>query len=147
MTTEQEQVVQRIVLEGFGTGDLDVIDLLVAQRVTEHQYGLSGDRERLKQAIAGLRQAFPDDTAYDGEKVWGHFRARGTHVGPFRGHGPTGRAFCSSQRSRPDEISHWDTPQLGVWIGPQACPHRRPPARLLVYRSSSRAVVTACVDG
>lgn len=96
MATEQEQVLRRIVLEAFGAGDLDVIDELVAEHVIEHQYGLPAEREGLKRAIAGLRRAFPDlsytvlGTTFDGEKVWGHFRARGTNVGPFHGMEPTG---------------------------------------------------------
>lgn len=96
MATEQEQVLRRIVLEAFGAGDLDVLDELVAEQVIEHQYGLPRDREGLKRAIAGLRRAFPDlsysviATTFDGEKVWGHFRARGTHLGPFHGREPTG---------------------------------------------------------
>jgi predicted ester cyclase len=96
MTTEQEQVLRRIVLEAFGAGDLDVLDELVSEQVIEHQYGLPRDREELKQAIAGLRRAFPDlsysviATTFDGEKVWGHFRARGTNLGPFYGSEPTG---------------------------------------------------------
>jgi predicted ester cyclase len=96
MAAEQEQVLRRIVLDAFGAGDRDVLDELVAERVIEHQYGLPGDREGLKRAIAGLRRAFPDlsydviATTYDGEKVWGHFRARGTNLGSFHGREPTG---------------------------------------------------------
>jgi predicted ester cyclase len=99
MTTEQEQVLRRIVLEAFGAGDLDVLDELVSEQVIEHQYGLPRDREGLKRAIAGLRRAFPDlsysvvATTFDGEKVWGHFRARGTNLGPFQGREPTGLAM------------------------------------------------------
>ena len=136
MATEQEQVLRRIVLEGFGSGDLDMIDLLVAERVTEHQYAMSGDREGLKRAITGLRRAFPDlsytviDTAYDGEKVWGHFRAGGTHLGPFMGRGPTGRAFEIDviDVARVEDgrlVEHWGVPdrfalldQLGL-LGPR----------------------------
>lgn len=96
MPTEQEQVLTRIVLEGFGAGDLDVLDELVAEQFVEHQYGLPSDREGLKRAIAGLRRAFPDltytilGTTVDAEKVWGHFRAQGTNLGPFQGREPTG---------------------------------------------------------
>ncbi len=99
MTTEQEQVLRRIVLEGFGAGDLDVIDLLVAERVTEHQYGMSGDREGLKRAITGLRQhsrisPTPWSTRRTTARRYGFiFRARGTHLGPFQGRSPTGRTY------------------------------------------------------
>jgi predicted ester cyclase len=46
-----------------------------------------------------LRQAFPDlsyeviGTAFDGGRVWGHFRARGTNLGPFQGREATGRGM------------------------------------------------------
>ena len=39
------------------------------------------------------------DLIADGEKVVGRFRCSGTHLGPWRGHPPTGRRF-----ERVDEV-------------------------------------------
>jgi predicted ester cyclase len=138
MPTEQEQVLTRIVLEAFGAGELDLLDDLVAEQVVEHQYGLPSDREGLKRAIAGLRQAFPDlsytviGTTFDGDRVWGHFRARGTNLGPFQGREPTGLAMEIDviDVARVEDgrlVEHWGVPdrfalldQLGLLNRPRA---------------------------
>jgi len=71
--------------------------------VVEHQPGVppgSSGPERIKRLIGGLRGAFPDLTCEiqhlvaDGDLVWGHFRARGTHAGPFFNVSPTGKPIA-----------------------------------------------------
>jgi predicted ester cyclase len=128
-------VLVRIVLEAFGAGDVDVLDELVAERVIEHQYGLPGDREGLKRAIASLRRAFPDlsydviATTYDGEKVWGHFRARGTNLGAFHGSEPTGLEMEIDVIDvvRVDEgrlVEHWGVPDRFALLDQLGLLHR-----------------------
>ena len=71
----------------------------MAEDFVEHQQGLPQGREGLKDVIRDLRRAFPDlsyevvQMVADGEKVWGHFRARGTNEGPFMGNSPTGKTM------------------------------------------------------
>lgn len=101
-TTDTErnmEVLRRVIEEGFGKGNLAALDEVVAPEFVEHQPGLPPTREGLKAAIAGLRRVFPDltftieDMTADGDKVWGLFRARGTHRGEMMGLPPTGKSM------------------------------------------------------
>jgi predicted SnoaL-like aldol condensation-catalyzing enzyme len=62
-------------LEGFGQGDMSVLDEVVAEDFIEHQQGLPQGREGLKDVIRDLRRAFPDlsytvvQMVEDGDKV------------------------------------------------------------------------------
>jgi len=88
---------KRLLLEGFGGGDMSVVDEVVAEDLVEYQQGLPQGREGLKSVIRSLRRAFPDlsytvvQMVADEDKVWGHFRSRGTHEGTFMGQPPTGK--------------------------------------------------------
>jgi predicted ester cyclase len=90
---------KQLLLEGFGQGDMSVLDEVVAEDFIEHQQGLPQGKEGLKNVIRELRQAFPDlsytvvQMVEDGDKVWGYFRARGTNEGPFMGQQPTGKVM------------------------------------------------------
>jgi predicted ester cyclase len=101
--------------------------------------GASGP-ERIKRLISGLRGAFPDLTCemmhlvVDGDLVWGHFRARGTHTGPFLGVPPTGKSMavdvidiCRFADGR--IVEHWGVPdrlavleQVGAFTPPMPVP-------------------------
>ena len=93
------EVLRRVVEEGFGKGNLAVLDEVVAPTFVEHQYGMPSTREGLKGAIAGLRRIFPDLTVtmehmtVDGDKVWCCFRARGTQRGDMMGLPATGKTM------------------------------------------------------
>ena len=56
-------------------------------------------REGLKNVIRTLRHSFPDlsytvvQMVADEDKVWGHFRSRGTNEGSFMGQPPTGKTM------------------------------------------------------
>jgi predicted ester cyclase len=125
---------RRLLFEGFGGGDMSVLDEVVAPDFIEHQPGLPRGREGLKQVIRTLRQSFPDlsytvvQLVEDGDKVWGHFRGRGSHLGPFMGQAPTGKKmeidvidiarFVNGQM-----VEHWGVPdrfalllQLGLFL-------------------------------
>lgn len=98
MSAENIRRLRRILLEGFGKGNMSVLDELVAESFVEHQAEVPHQgREGLKSLIASLRRAFPDldysvvQMVDDGDKVWGHFRGTGTHQGMFMGNGGTGR--------------------------------------------------------
>ena len=87
---------RRLLEEGFGAGDLAVVDEVVSAQVVEHQFGIApADRDGVKAAITFLHRLAPDfrirveATAADGDLVWGRMTSRGTHTGPGLG-APTG---------------------------------------------------------
>jgi predicted ester cyclase len=90
MTAEQNKLlVRRLVEEAVNPGNLDVLDELA-----EGEMAVAARRW-----IGPFRDSFPDfrmeilDLVADGEKVAGHFRCSGTHLGEWMGHPPTGRRF------------------------------------------------------
>lgn len=133
-----QDVLRRVIEEGFNRGDYGALDECFASHYAERQFGLSSDLAGFKGDIAGLRRAFPDlhltieEMAADGDKVWARSTARGTHLGPFMGLPATGRAFeiavvdiCRFAGGR--IVEHWGVPdrfalmqQLGL------VPDRRP---------------------
>jgi steroid delta-isomerase-like uncharacterized protein len=98
-TEQNMKVLRRVIEEGFGQGNLAVLDEVIAPQIIEHQPGLPPTREGLKAVITELRRIFPDltftveDMTTDGDKVWGRFTARGTHRGEMMGHPPTGKSM------------------------------------------------------
>ncbi len=89
MSTEENMaIVRRLTEEGFGRGDLSVVDELVAPDYAYH--GVSGedpqkrDREWVKRIIRQLHEAIPDltisiaDTFAEGDRVVTRFVQRGT---------------------------------------------------------------------
>lgn len=97
VTTRSEAfvVLERILQEGFATGNTDIVDEVCSPDLIEHQFGLAGTgaeaRERIKQAIREVHAMMPDivytieDSVTSGDTVWLRGRARGTASGPFFG--------------------------------------------------------------
>jgi hypothetical protein len=108
MAGEQNTIaLRRLIEEGFGQGNLQVVDEVVDGALVEHQPGMEpANREGVKRAIRFLHTAFPDfqvsmqHMVADGELVWCHFTARGTHLGPFGHRPPTGRSMAIDARTR-----------------------------------------------
>jgi len=125
---ENVERLERLLLEGFGRGDMSVLDEVVAEEFIEHQQGMPQGREGLKRVIRSLRQSFPDlsytvvQMVADGDKVWGHFRSRGTNEGSFMGKPPTGKTMeidvIDIARFEDGKmVEHWGVPdQLGVLL-------------------------------
>ena len=99
---DHEAVARRLIEEGFSRGDFSVVDALCAPHLVEHQdFGPDhpAGPEGVKAVIASLRRAFPDfrihieDLAVAGDIVWMRMIGSGTHLGPFMGHGPSGRGM------------------------------------------------------
>ena len=104
--------------QGFGRGDLSVVDALVSEDCLEHQFGIDpANRDGVKAAIQFLHRLAPDFSTHvealcaDGDLVWGRMTSRGTHMGPGLGP-PTGRPFevtvidvCRFQDGR--IVEHW----------------------------------------
>ena len=82
-------LVKRLVNEVMVGGDLDVLPQLVA----------AGEVESMRNWIGPFRRSFPDIdmeivvVVAEDERVAAHFRCSGTHLGPWRGHQPTGARF------------------------------------------------------
>jgi len=118
----------KLIEEGFNKGNLSAVDETVAEGSREHQRGNSDGPEGTKEVIETLRGWFPDfemtaeDVVAADDKVWARFVARGTNLGSFMGHPPTGRKVridvIDIVRFRHGKIvEHWGVPdQLGVMI-------------------------------
>jgi predicted ester cyclase len=97
-TTEirnSKDTVRRLIDEVMNAGRLDVIEEIYTPQAAPGA----------RRWIAPFRESFPDvqmeivDLIAEGEKVVGRFRCSATHLGPWRGHDPTGRRF-----ERVDEV-------------------------------------------
>ena len=99
MEHQKLDVLRQIIEQGFGNGDLYVIDQLVADDYIEHQFNMRGGKEGLKKAIISLSNAFSNHEYHlinhvvNGNMVWVHYRSTGEHTGKFMGHEPTGKRF------------------------------------------------------
>lgn len=118
-----EQIFRRVIEDAFSTGDLSIIDELVAPDFVERQRGAPTGPEGLKQTIMNLRSGIPDlrltvvDIAVQGDKVWGRMVARGTHQGTIMGRPPTGVPLqievidvCRFADGR--MVEHWGVPDI-----------------------------------
>jgi predicted ester cyclase len=89
MTPEQNvETMRRLMLEGFGRGDLAVVDQVMSPDHAEHQAGMGTGREAVKQHIQRVRAGFPDlaigieDLVAAGDRVVLRHCTSGTHRGP-----------------------------------------------------------------
>src|SRR5690242_2443489 len=93
---QNQEVLCRVIEEGFNKGNYDALDPLFATNYQEHQFSLKTTLEGFKEDIRSLRTGFPDihltieETIADTDKVWIRMTARGTNLGPFMGP-PTGK--------------------------------------------------------
>ncbi len=115
-----QEVLRRVIEEGFNKGNYAALDALFAPNYQEHQFGLKTTLEGFKQDIAYLRAAFPDlhltieRSIADADTVWILMTARGTNLGPFIGP-PTGKPMtitvmdvCRFENGKIAE--HWGVP-------------------------------------
>lgn len=141
MPPSPENVVRRLIEEGFNEGRLEVADELTSPELVEHQsFGPdhAAGAEGVKAVIASLRRAFSDfhleieDLSVDGDKVWLRMVGTGTNDGPFMGNEPTGRrmrtdVFDLIRVADGKMVEHWGVPdrlgtlfQLGLARPPAA---------------------------
>lgn len=121
---EPVAVLDRIMREGFMTGNADLVDDLTAPDLVEHQFGLSGTAEEarahVRQAIREVHAMMPDadaelaDWSLSGDVAWCRFEIRGTQTGPFFGP-PSGRpvALTVIDVARVVDgriVEHWGVP-------------------------------------
>ena len=93
------RIIERMLAEGFATGDTAIVDELCSPDLVEHQFGLSGTGAeaiaKVKKGIAEVHAAFPDlrftvqDWAERDDIVWVRAEGPGTNTGSFAGP-PTG---------------------------------------------------------
>ena len=87
MSAQENKAIPNRVAQAIGAGDLDAFDELMAPDLAQE----------FKEAIAELRQAFPDYHGTneiqiaEGDLVANRFVFHGTHRGEFMGIAPTGR--------------------------------------------------------
>ena len=117
-------VLERILHEGFATGNDAIVDELCAPDLIEHQFGLAGRgdqaREHVKAAIRQVHELMPDivytleDSVVVGDVVWARGRARGTATGSFFGpssNAPIDIALFEQARVVGGRIvEHWGSP-------------------------------------
>lgn len=102
-TIRDNKRIGRLVLEEmWGKGRLDLAARLYAEGYDDHvgkgpEPGEVKGAAGIMQAVTMFRTAFPDlvyvveEEIAEGDLVVARFSARGTHLGPFLGHAPTGR--------------------------------------------------------
>jgi predicted ester cyclase len=132
-------VIERMLREGFASGDTSVVDELCSPDLVEHQFGLAGIGhvaiEKIKNGMTQVHSAFPDlhftvqGSATEGDVAWVCAEGTGTNTGPFLG-APTGLPvrFTVIDVARIVDgriVEHWGVPdrfailaQLGRLVRP-----------------------------
>jgi predicted ester cyclase len=120
-SAEQNQdVLRRVIEEGFNKGNYAALDALLAPDYREHQFGSKTTLEGFKQDIEYLRTAFPDlhltieESCAAADTVWIRMTARGTNRGPFIGP-PTGKPITITvmdvcRFANGKIVEHWGVP-------------------------------------
>jgi predicted ester cyclase len=84
-----KETVHRFIEQAVNGGRDEIIDELFTTDVTG----------AVREWFGAFRSSFPDvqmetvELVAEGDMVVGRFRCSGTHLGEWRGHGPTGRGF------------------------------------------------------
>jgi steroid delta-isomerase-like uncharacterized protein len=100
MSADTKAIARRLLDEAFNSGNLDVVDELLAPEFVNHDAALPEPTtgiEAAKASIGGYRAAFPDlritidEQLAEGELVTTRWTARGTHQGELFGMAPTGK--------------------------------------------------------
>jgi predicted ester cyclase len=137
MSTETNTASFRRLIEAFSTGDLAVVDELVAPECVEHQRGNNPGAEGAKEVIRTLHRWMSDfsltieDLVADGDRVWTRNRARGVITGSVMGNPPTGRTveidvIDIGRFENGRLVEHWGiADQLGLMLQIGAVPGSR----------------------
>jgi steroid delta-isomerase-like uncharacterized protein len=134
--SQENKDISRRVADAFSSGNVDVIDELMAEDIVNKDPSLPPEippgREGIKILAQGYANAFPDmnyqieDQIAEGDKVVTVWSASGTHQGELLGIPPTGKQTKTSgitvDRIKDGKIvetlTHWDNlgllQQLGV---------------------------------
>jgi predicted ester cyclase len=116
--------------DGVSSGDLSVVDSLLASDFVEHDEfpGIPQSREGVRQFFEMARSGFPDlrlrllHLVAEGDVVVGHGLFEGTHEGDFMGVAPTGRQvsvpIADVVRFSDDglAVEHWGVTDTGMMM-------------------------------
>lgn len=117
-------LIERILIEGFAGGRVEVVDETCSPDIVEHQFGLAGTgavaTAKLKDSIGYVHTAFPDlrftiqDRVATGDTGWVRAEGVATNTGPFLG-APTGlpvhfTVFDVARVSDGRIVEHWGVP-------------------------------------
>jgi predicted ester cyclase len=137
---DHRALVRSLIEDGFGKGDLGVIDELMAEQVIEHQRGNKSGRDGAKDVARTLHRWMSgftltvEDMAVNGDVVWTRNRGRGVNTGSVMGHAPTGRrvevdVFDVVRLENGRVVEHWGVAdQLGMMLQLGLLPQRGPSA-------------------
>lgn len=98
---EHNKALVRRLFAAIESGDLAMLDEIVAEGYSDHMPGMAPGREGLKRHLAGLRTTFPDlqlpivAVVAEGDLVAALNRVVGTHLGEFPGIAPRGKPVAS----------------------------------------------------
>jgi len=133
MKNDQLSIVRKIIEEGFGAANLQIIDQWVSDDFIEHQFGGNPGKEGLKKTINQLHTSLSNlqyvlqKSVSDGDLVWTHYKATANQSGTFMGVPPSGNQisldimdiFCFENGLL---VEHWGIPdrfavmmQIGVF--------------------------------
>ena len=100
MSTEQNKaVVRRFMTEVLATGNIDLVDELLAPDYMNRAYNTN--REGFKPLLSAMRSAIPDlhfeiqELVAEGDAVVARFTGGGTNTGSLMGMPPTGKSFSA----------------------------------------------------
>ena len=105
MSEENKALVRRFIEEVWNSGNLDMIDELIAENHVDHdpaQSGAPGGRQAVRSFVEMYRSAYPDtrlaigEMIAEGDLVAMTWTATGTHRGELMGIAPTGRSVTVS---------------------------------------------------
>lgn len=134
---ENEERFRTLIEEGFGRGNVGVVDDLVVTDCVEHQRGLKPGAAGVKETIRTLRSWFGDfdlkveDLVSVDDMVWARNIASGTNTGSVMGMPPTNKrmritVFDVARFEHGRMVEHWGVPdqlgmllQLGLAVRPQ----------------------------
>jgi predicted ester cyclase len=123
--TTAYDVMERMFVDGFATGNADVVDELCSANLVEHQFGLAGltsaeALDHVKSAIRDVHRAVPDisftieESVEQDDTIWVRVRATGNATGPFFGSASGNPVdFLVFDMARVAEgriVEHWGVP-------------------------------------
>ena len=96
MSLEENKAIIRSLYEADNKKDLRILDDIISPDFYDPAFNLRGSKDYKKFELAFFK-GFPDwietieDIIAEGDKVWVHFNATGTHMGEWLGLAPTGK--------------------------------------------------------